>query len=341
MATLKDISAKVGRSVTTVSRALANCSDVSPETIRIVHEVAKELRYEPNIQARRLQKQSSDTIGIVTPVSSKGYAEPFFCEFLAGVGEAAAESGYDLMVTYAKHEDEELEIYKKLVQCRKVDGFILYRTLQVDARVDYCKRIGIPFAVFGQVENHKDYSFIDVNGYSAMENLAEYLVSLGHKRIGCLCSNMQLTSAKRRFQGLCDGLAKNSIILSEENFIEGCYDQKDGYEKARILFSKPDRPTALVCFSDLVAFGAINAAKDLGLHVGADVSITGFDDIQMAEFYRPPLTTVRQPIQKIGYQVTQFLLEKLLSKEGIECNKQIVLDPELIVRSSSGMLKSN
>lgn len=340
MATLKDISARVGRSVTTVSRALANCSDVSPETIRIVHEVARELRYEPNIQARRLQKQSSDTIGIVTPVSSKGYAEPFFCEFLAGVGDAAAEAGYDLMVTYAKHEDDELEIYKKLVQCRKVDGFILYRTLRVDARVDYCKRIGIPFAVFGQVENHKHYTYIDVDGYSAMENLAGYLVSLGHVRIGCLCSNMQLTSAKRRFQGLYDGLKKNSITLSEDDFIEGCYDQKDGYDKAYMLLSKSDRPTALVCFNDLVAFGAINAAKDLGLRIGADVSITGFDDIQMAEYYRPPLTTVRQPIQKIGYQVTQFLIEKLRCKNGIYGDRQIVLDPELIVRSSTGILEN-
>ena len=156
MVTLKDLALRVDKSVTTVSRALAGCPDVSKETIRMVREAAKEMGYVPNSIAQRLQKQSSDTIGVVAPVSSKGYAEPFFCEFLAGIGEQAAQFGYDLLVAYA-HENNEMNIYSKLVLGRKVDGFILSRTLVDDPRAKYLDSIGFPFAAFGCIDGLQDY----------------------------------------------------------------------------------------------------------------------------------------------------------------------------------------
>ena len=336
MVTLKDLAKEVNRSVTQVSRALAGCSDVSPKTIKIVREAADRLGYVPNVQARRLQKKSSDTIGIVAPVTSKGYAEPFFCEFLAGIGDAASVSGYDLLVAYSKKEENEIDVYKKLVKERKVDGFVLYRTYVDDARVNYLKSKDFPFVVFGQVENQTAYSFIDVDGDFAMQMLAEHLIMNGFTNIACICSSLKHTSALKRLNGMRNYLKERNIELLF--VVSGCYDQKDGYNEAFKLLSEHQDINAFVCFNDMVAFGAINAAKDSGRVVGIDIAVTGFDDVQMSSYYRPPLTTIRQPIQEIGYKATEMLISQMKVKREDENSayEQIILKPELIIRSSSG-----
>lgn len=337
MVTLKDIALEVGRSVTTVSRALSACSDVSPETIKHVQETAARMGYVPNVLAQRLQKQSTDTIGVVTPISSKGYAEPFFCDFLAGIGEAASQAGLDLMVAYAREDENQIAVYRKLIEERKVDGFIINRTLREDPRIDYLRSVDFPFAVFGQVENQKDYSYIDEDGEFAMNLVADHLVDQGHERIGCLCPPLTFTSAATRLRGLRAGLARHGLTLDDTLIKEGCFEQQDGYLRTLALLDEENPPTAVVGFNDLVAFGAINAAKDRGLKVGKDFAVTGFDDIQMADFYRPPLTTIRQPIKEIGGQVTGLLLKQLQTrrKDVPFKHRQILLKPELIIRESS------
>ncbi|MEA5032881.1 MAG: LacI family DNA-binding transcriptional regulator [Sphaerochaeta sp.] len=348
MVTLKDIAQKVDRSVTTVSRALAGCPDVSKETIRIVREAAQEMGYVPNSMAQRLQKQSSDTIGVVAPVSSKGYAEPFFCEFLAGIGEQAAQFGYDLLVAYAQ-EHNEMGIYRKLVSGRKVDGFILSRTLVDDPRAHYLHSIGFPFAAFGRIDGMQDYPYVEEDGEYAMELVAEHLVSRGHTRIACICPPQSVLYSKVRLEGLRRGLESRGIRLDPEMIGMGAFDQEDGYAHACTLLEHPHPPTAIVGFNDLIAFGAINAGKDRGLRIGSELAVTGFDDIPMAAMYRPPLTTVRQPIKEIGQMVTSSLIDTIQEKysktgrDGLVAeshqdtvsHRQLLLRPNLVVRNST------
>lgn len=346
MVTLKDIALRVDRSVTTVSRALAGCPDVSKETIRMVREAAKEMGYVPNSIAQRLQKQSSDTIGVVAPVSSKGYAEPFFCEFLAGIGEQAAQFGYDLLVAYA-HENNEMNIYNKLVSGRKVDGFILSRTLVDDPRARYLDSIGFPFAAFGCIDGLQDYPYVEEDGSYAMELVADHLVSRGHTRIACICPPQNVLYSKIRLEGLKKGLEARGFRLDPEMIGIGAFDQEDGYTYASRLLEHPKPPTAIVAFNDLIAFGAINAGKDHGLRIGSELAVTGFDDIPMAAMYRPPLTTVRQPIKEIGKMVTDFLIDSIHEKYSktstnkssykleASSHKQLLLKPNLVVRNST------
>jgi len=348
MVTLKDIAQKVNRSVTTVSRALAGCQDVSKETIQMVRDAAREMAYVPNIIAQRLQKQSTDTIGVVAPVSSKGYAEPFFCEFLAGIGEQVASYGYDLLVAYA-HDDNEMAIYHKLVNDRKVDGFILSRTLVDDPRAEYLYSIGFPFSAFGRIEGLQNYPYVEEDGEYAMELIAEHLFANGHTRIACICPPLNVLYSKVRLEGLQKGLGKRGIHLDPEMISIGGFDQKDGYEHAGLLLDHPNPPTAIVGFNDLIAFGAINAGKDRGLRIGSDLAITGFDDIPMASMYRPPLTTIHQPIKEIGKMVTSSLIDTIhekYSKANLKMNeiaapqtpnqgRQLLLRPNLIVRKST------
>ena len=341
MVTLKDIGLRVNRSVTTVSRALSGCSDVSPDTIHLVQETAKQMGYVPNTLAQRLQKKSADTIGIIAPVSSMGYAESFFCELLAGIGEEASSQGIDLLVAYAKEENE-MAIYKKLVTGGRVDGFIISRTLKNDPRVNYLSSVRFPFAAFGMVENHQDFPFVEEDGEYAMAQLVDHLVDKGHTRIACICPPLSVMFSAVRLRGVRKRLLELGIELDPSLVREGSFGQKDGYEQTNILLDLPNPPTAIIGFNDTIAFGAINAAKERGLKIGRDLAVTGFDDIPMASLYRPPLTTVNQPIHEIGGMVTRLLLQSIQEKNpkknqvhyGLE-KSQILLRPKLIIREST------
>jgi len=335
MVTLKDIAERVGRSVTTVSRALADCSDVNKETAERIKEVAAQLGYVPNTLAKRLQKQSTDTIGIVVHPASRGYPEPFFSEFLAGIGEKATHYGYDLLVTYAQ-EEHQMDTYRQLVEGRRVDGFILYRTLRDDPRANYLHSLNFPFASFGQVESIDRYSYIDEDGEYAMQLIVNHLVAMGHTRIGCICPSLEIMHAYIRYNGLVKSLAAHGLELEAALVREGYFDQKDGYEQALVLLNQPTPPTAIVGFNDMIAFGAINAAKTLGLHVGKEFAVTGFDNSMMAAYYRPPLTTISQPIFKIGGKLLEMLIQSLKDKEHEP--SQLLLRPQLIIRESTQSL---
>jgi transcriptional regulator with XRE-family HTH domain len=143
-ATLKEIARRTGKSITTVSRALADYDDVSPETKKLVRRVADEIGYSPNLLARRLQKRRSETIGLILPTFSPRFSDPFFSEFLAGVGNRAARSGYDLLVSTQAPGSDEPQVYRRKVQGKQVDGLIVVRTRRQDARIDYLRRAGVP-----------------------------------------------------------------------------------------------------------------------------------------------------------------------------------------------------
>ncbi|MGE4584413.1 MAG: LacI family DNA-binding transcriptional regulator [Sphaerochaeta sp.] len=348
MVTLKDIAQKVNRSVTTVSRALAECDDVSKETIRVVKQAAEEMGYVPNSIAQKLQKQSTDTIGVVAPVSSKGYAEPFFCELLSGIGEQASRFGYDLLVAYV-HDHDELDVYRKLVAERKVDGFILSRMMVDDVRPQYLSSINFPFTAFGRIEGDLDHPYVEEDGEYAMDLIADHLISRGHTRIGCISPPLSVLYAKVRLQGLTQGLEKRGLQLDSNLVYLGAFDQEDGYYGADKLLDQQNPPTAIVAFNDLIAFGAINAGKDHGLRIGSDLAVTGFDDIPMAAMYRPPLTTIHQPIKEIGQMVTSSLIDIIHEKfnrtgqdnpldatyQPSHKQRQLLLRPNLIIRASS------
>ncbi|AEC01720.1 LacI family DNA-binding transcriptional regulator [Parasphaerochaeta coccoides] len=334
MVTLKDIAQAVNRSVTTVSRALSGCSDVNAETASQIRETSKRMGYVPNVYAQRLQKQSTDTIGIVVPSTSRGHAEPFFSEFLAGIGEKATEYGYDLLVTYISEENQ-VATYRKLVEGRRVDGFIIYRTLRDDPRVNYLHGIGMPFATFGQVENISDYIYIDEDGEYAMGLIACHLAAKGHRRIACICPPSSVMYSHIRLRGLVKGLEEQGIKLAPDLVREGFFDQKDGYEQTMALLDLDNPPTAIVGFNDMIAFGIINAAKNRKLKIGRDLAVTGFDDNTMAPFYRPPLTTIRQPTYEIGGMLVQFLIDHIRANDPKARKPQVLLRPELIVREST------
>jgi len=332
---IKDIAKRVNRSITTVSRALNDYDDVSPETKQLILKTAKEMGYSPNTFAQRLQKQQSDTIGLILPTFSPRFSDPYFSELLAGIGNMAADLGFDLLVSTRSPGPEEIEAYKKLIEGERVDGFIVVRTRNQDARIEYLLSRDFPFVAFGRTDDCDRFSFVDEDGYFGMQLVAEHIASLDHKIIGCITPHPDLAFTEKRLGGLKDGLAKFNLKLNEKYIKSGDLTQKSGYELGKELLDLPVKPTAIIACNDLMAFGVMSAVQERGLLVGEDISVTGFDDIPMSEFSHPPLTTVHQPVYQIGRRVCEMLVKIIQNGHGEQ--KQVLLKPKLVIRQSTGI----
>ncbi len=332
--TIKDIAKKTGKSITTVSRALHGYNDVSPETREMVERVAKEMGYTPNLLAQRLQKQRTDTIGFILPTFGPRFSDPFFSEFLAGIGSSATKYGYDILVSTQPPGEKELEVYRKKVTGRQVDGFVLVRTRCQDPRINFLRESGVPFVAFGRTEGELDYPFVDEDGADGMFQLTKHLLERGHRRIAYITPPMALMFARDRWQGVKRALDEAGVSLPDAYLVTGELTQRSGREAARRLLSLPTPPTAIIAGNDLMALGAMSAIQERGLVVGEDIAVAGFDDIPMSEASHPPLTTVHQPIYEIGQMLTEMLI-KIIRNQPLE-SQQILLRPQLIIRQSCG-----
>lgn len=331
--TLKDIAERVGKSVPTVSRALAGFDDISPETRQEVRRVALEMGYEPNSTARNLQKQRTDTIALILPSANLlRFSDPFFSEFLSGIVEQAAQHNFYLNISTEKPAEGH-QTYAKYIRNRQFDGFIVVRTQRQDDRIDVLRQHSVPFVAFGRTENDNDFPFVDEDGRAGIRQVVDHLVKLGHQRIACISEPLHLTKSFHRLQGYVEGLEAHQLPHDPALIVESNFRQRSGRLSALELLSLPEPPTAIVACNDLLAVGAIAAAREMGLVVGRDVSITGFDDILLAEHMNPPLTTVHQPAHQMGAMIAEMLL-KLINGEPVP-ERQILIQPSLIIRQSS------
>ncbi len=332
--TLRDIAERVGKSVPTVSRALAGFSDISPQTREEVQRVALEMGYEPNITARNLQKQRTDTIALILPTARElRFSDPFFSEFLSGLVQGITARSYNLDISTSPSEIDQ-ETYLKHIRSRRFDGFVVVRTQRQDARIKLLLEHDVPFVAFGRIEGNNDFHLVDENGFGAMRRIVDHLVGLGHRRLACIAEPTHLTKSYHRVQGFLDGLQAHGLPTDNGLVLETHFRQRSGRIAAAHLLNRSNPPTAIVACNDLIALGAIGAAQEKGLVVGRDVSITGFDDILLAEYVNPPLTTVHQPAYQLGEMVVQMLL-KVINREPI-AQKQIITEPEIVIRESSG-----
>ena len=330
--TIKDIAKRTGKSITTVSRALHGYDDVSPETRARIVRIAEEMGYTPNLLAQRLQKQRTDTIGFILPTFGPRFSDPFFSEFLAGIGSSATKYGYDILVSTQPPGEKELEAYRRKVTGRQVDGFVLVRIRCQDPRIDFLREAGVPFVAFGRTEDSLDYPYVDEDGEEGMLQLTRHLLDHGHRRIAYISPPLTLMFARYRMKGVKRALNEAGVALPAEYLLTGELTQRSGREAARQLLALPEPPTAIIAGNDLMALGAMSAIQERGLEVGKDIAVAGFDDIPMAEATHPPLTTVHQPIYKIGSLVTEMLIHII---RGVTPEQtQYLLKPRLIIRQS-------
>lgn len=330
--TLKSLATATGFSVTTVSRALAGYADVSETTRRRILEEAQRQGYEPNLLGRLLQGQRAKAIGIVMPTTGPQFPDPFFAQFVAGVGVEAARAGFDLLLS-PQSDPSELNVYRRMVAGRKVDGLLLMRARVDDSRIRYLAEAGLPFVVFGRTEGVDHYAYIDVDGVAGQRTMTEHLLALGHRRIAYITPPHGLMFTRYRLQGYRAALEAAGLEADPALIIESQLSEQAGKQAATLLLDGPARPTAVMTGNDLTAIGVMHAVHARGLRVGVDIAVGGYDDIPASEHLNPPLTTIHQPIFEIGTQVVRRLLE--LIDGAIPGDLQTLITPELMVRAST------
>lgn len=325
--TIQDVARAAGVSVTTASRVLNNKDDVSPETYAKVRRVIEELNYTASLAARSMRSRANNVIGLVMPEVT----EPFELEVIKGVGEAIKGSGYDLLIytsgsrplsDRASWEQEHVS----LLSGGLTDGLIVVTpsapSFPASARIVVIDPHGDGASV---------PSVIATNHVGAMAAM-EYLIGLGHRRIGFIRGRHDTRSATRRLEAYCDGLAAAGIAYDPDLVQEGDYTRERGLQAARRLLGRADRPTAIFAANDKSAMGVLDAARELGLRVPEDLSVVGFDNIPEAEQQNPRLTTVDQSIQEMGHLAVGLLI-RMLQREPLD-TLLVKVPTRLIVRES-------
>jgi LacI family transcriptional regulator len=304
--TLRRIARSLELSVTTASRALGGFDDVAPETRARVEAEAARIGYRPNQIARRLRSGRVGAVGVVLPAAAGQFDDPFFLRMLASVGPRLAAAGLDLLVAAAAPGEDELATYRHLAEGRRVDGAIVFRTRVRDARLEYLLEAGLPFVAHGRAKTSRPYAHLDVDGEAACRAATERLIGFGHKRIAMINAAAVYSFAHHRALGWraamrAAGLPATTLVHAEPT-------EANGYRLAAALLREAMPPTALVCATDRLAVGAMHAIAAAGLRAGRDVSVIGYDNLPMASYTDPPLTTSEQPIERAAERLVEILL---------------------------------
>jgi len=327
--TIVEVAEKAGVSLGTVSRVINNDVHVAPETRERVLTVTKELGYVANRQARGLKAMKTNVIGLLVPDLGTGYIG----EIMRGIDAELALSQLDLMLlTTHRIAAKEANYIANMVQ-GMVDGLLLVLPRNPADYTGTLADRNFPFVLIDHQGTGKLCPSVGATNWQGAYNATEYLIKLGHKRIGFITGSMDLGAANERLEGYKSALRTNHIPEDPNLIYEGTFFQPDGYAGTTTLLELQDAPTAIFASNDVMAMGAMDAVRSRGLHVPEDISIIGFDDIPQAALIRPALTTVRQPLEQMGRVATQMLLD-LLKKSELDV-EQINLPTELIIRGST------
>jgi LacI family transcriptional regulator len=339
MTTIRDVAKYASVSVGTVSNVLNNSSLVRPETRERVLAAIAALNYHPTAAARSLNTQLTNTIGMVRtelrPSNMSGESDPFILDLIDGVSTAAIGTGVGLTFWTIPVGSQELALYQRLVLGRQIDGLILFAVRENDPRVDFLLEHDFPFVIFGRFNSHKDIHWIDVDGAYGIQLAVEHLAELGHTRIAYISPPNEQYLAQQRWQGFQVAMDEAGLAVDHNLVFEGDFTERSGQLGMHYLLDQSQLPTALICNNDRMAFGAMRAIQARGLEVGQDVSVVGFDDISLARYWHPPLTTIYQPTREIGGMLFA-LLQEVIAGDVAESNTRQLIKPELRVRNSTG-----
>lgn len=337
MVTIKDVARLSGVSIKTVSRVVNNVAEVSPGTWQKVQQAILELDYQPNTTARNLVNGQTNTVGVIIPHSADYiFTHPFFTQVLRGIGEVLGANNFNLLL----HLAHDKAPYAALYAQRKVDGLILMSIPVGDPNLQGLEENGVPCVCTCRIsETDNSTSWVDADFAGGVEQAMEHLISLRHRRIALLAGPMSLVSVRLRALGYRNALRKHGLPLKDGYILEGDFTSESGYALAAKAMSDPNPPSALICGDDMMAFGAMQALKERGYGVPEDVSVIGFDDISLARFSSPPLTTIRQDTYQKGRMAAEALLTFMREKRNAP-PRQIMLETSLITRNSTASAKN-
>jgi LacI family transcriptional regulator len=334
MASINDVAKQAGVSVATVSKVMNNYPNISMKTRDKVNIAIEKLSYRPNIVARSLVKRRSWTIGIFL---HSVLTNPFVAELLVGIKHSLHNSGYDLIYLSMMMDDPN---YSFINHCRSrnVDGIVVFGLDRDNPRLKDLIHEDIPTMFIDTDLIGKRAGYITADNRSGIMLAVDHLVELGHHNIAFISGQLDYIAGRDRFEGYQQGLKMYELPYSTSYIQFGRYTIKGGYEAMNNLLELPNRPSAIICTSDLMAIGAIDAIEVSGLNVPRDISVIGFDNTLVAEIHKPGLTTVNQNIATMGTKAIEYLI---LMIEDKDYSPPVITQPvDLIVRKSTGPCRS-
>ncbi len=326
--TIIDVAREAGVSYGTVSRVINDSPNVKPETRSKVKEVITRMGFVGNRNARSLVSGRSNVIGLLIPDLGTAYIG----EIIRGIDFELETAKYNLMLyTTHRRETKEAGYISSLIQSG-VDGVILILPRNPANYLDRLRALNFPYVLVDHQGIDEQGPAVGATNFQGALDATEYLISLGHTNIAFITGSMDLGCAQERLAGYKSALEKHNIPVNQDWIIEGDFEQSAGYVGAKVLISQQNKPTAIFASNDMMAFGVMNAVRDMGLKIPNDISIIGFDDIFQSSQTMPGLTTVQQPLEQMGRKATKMLVEMM--SEGEITSGKIELPTHLVIRDS-------
>lgn len=329
-ATIKDVAREAGVSVATVSRFFNNSGPVKQETAQRIEEVARRMRYAPNSAAQSLSTRRTSTIGVLLP----DLHGEFFSEVIRGIDQTVQRSGWHMLLSSSHNERSEIEAALRAMRGR-VDGLIV---MSPDLDPDILATNlpdRLPIVLMNCVMDDPAYDSLNIDNYGGARAVTEHLLEVGHRRIAVITGPARNHDAAERLRGFRDALRDGGVSGYAGDEYAGDFSESAGYAGARALLESAQRPSAIFACNDAMAIGALGGLREAGVRVPEDVAVAGFDDIPIARYVSPPLTTVRVSISRLGECAAERLF-RAIESAGDHQPVQEVLPTELVVRRSSG-----
>jgi LacI family transcriptional regulator len=329
MATIREVAESARVSYATVSHVINNTRLVSQETRERVLEAMAALNYRPNALARSLRQGKSNTIGLVLPDS----ANPFFAEISRSIEDESFKKGYSVFLCNTELDTQRELLYVDVLSKNQVGGIIFVATGDQADSLDFLLRQNMPVVMID-----RDVPNVEVDAVLTDNQLGgflatHHLIELGHKHIACIAGPSSITPSAERIVGYLRALEEAGLSYDENLVLRGDYHAQSGMEITHSILMMNPRPTAIFAMNDLMALGALRAAAEAGYSVPRDLAVVGYDNLELARFTNPPLTTISQPKKEIGAQAVNLLVDRISQKS--RPHSRLVLAPELIIRRST------
>lgn len=334
--TSQDVADRAGVSRTTVSFVLngTHQDSVSEQTRRRVLRIARDLGYVPHAAARSLAGGKTGTIGLVVNDARTISVDVFVALMLHGLHDACRAHNYRLLLETAEF-DETSRAYERLIRAKQIDGLVVLNPDPEDTELLSLIETGYPVALVGAVTHPKAHVVVCEGTPATVYQTTSHMLSLGHREIAFIhFAPVRNPGADPRYRGYCDALHDAGMAFDERRVRFAAFDAASGYDRMRSLLDSGIGMTALVAGNDTIAIGALAAAHEAGLRTPQDIAVIGHDDIPVARYVTPALSTIRVPAEELGRRCGEMVIQQL-SGEGIE-PRAVVLPPQLVIRDSCG-----
>jgi LacI family transcriptional regulator len=331
--TLEDIAKRAGVSRSTVSRVVNDHPNVKDIVRERVKQVIAETGYEPHAAARSLAARRTSIIGLVIPSAVHTlFTDPYFPRLTEGIAQASNHADFTLALFLFDSQEDERRMYPRITRKGLLDGVLVQATYIADEIFSWLGEGRIPYVVIGRPSETAKVSYIDVDNKTGAYQAAAHLIRLGHHKIGTVTGPLTTEAGKDRLTGFRNAMNERGVQVDEGLIAEGDFTETGGYIATRQLIS--NQPEALFVASDVMAIGAIRALREAGLSVPRDVALVGFDDLPPATLADPQLTTIRQPIKRLGLKAVEILIDLMDRPQSPP--QQVIFSTELVIRASCG-----